>query len=748
VIDTQSAFDLLPTVYRLRDADRGGPLEALVSILAEQADTVDLDIELLYDNWFVETCDPWLIPYLGDLLAVRPVYPIAGAVSQRSYVANTIRYRRRKGTVSVLERLATDVAGWPAKAVEFFQLLETTQYVNHLRPQNLRTPDLRDIDGLELLGGPFERAAHTCEVRRIAGRRGRYDIPNIGLYLWRLGSYPLGVDDVDDGKTPTARATPRKLGAGVYTFSSLGLDASLFNDPSRVRDVAVRVEEEDVPAVLRRRALFDELEGVRRASAGWPAPELRFFTERRHVVRVWTQAAPGGAFVEIDKERILVADLSLGQLPPSSKTYAKPHGGGDIPLPIDVAIDPRLGRLTFPSGAAPHAVEVAYSYGLAADIGGGPYERRPDLLESFVDVRHPPSVVIGVGLDAALAPGTNFPTLKQAVQAWNAEPAGTVGVIVIFDSRTYEETLTGVSQVKLPEQSRLLILAGERPAKTLNAFAASGVRPHVKGDIDVLGTAPDGQAPGHLQIDGLLIEGSVTVRSGNLGTLRLSNCTIAPRSAGDAPGPSPRRLVAEASPKLGRLVEARRIELVKTIVGPVSLADDRYELDANTSVVDADGAAAIDAAQAAVTTSGVTVFGDVQAKTLEAENSIFDGIVVAARTQSGCVRFSFVPADPACRTPRRYRCQPELALADVKGAAAIAATLARVKPAFVSRDYGNPAYAQLDLRCAGELRTGADDGSEMGVYTIVKQPQREANLSVALGEYLPFGLEAGWFYVT
>jgi Phage tail protein (Tail_P2_I) len=747
MIDTQSVFELLPAVYRLRDADGGGPLEALVSILADQADVVDLDIESLYDNWFVETCDAWLIPYLGDLLAVRPVYPIAGAVSQRSYVANTIRYRRRKGTVSVLEGLAADVTGWPAKAVEFFQLLETTQYANHLRLQNLRTPDLRDADGLELLGGPFERAAHTAEVRRIGSRRGRYNIPNVGLHLWRLSSYPLGLDDVDDGTAATARATPGKLG-DVHTFNPLGLDAPLFNDPSNVLDVAQRVQEEDVPALLRRRALFDELEGVRRASLGWPATRARFFTKRRHAVRVWTQATPAGPWVEVSEERILVADLSLGQLPPSTKDYPKPQGGADVSLPIDVAIDPRVGRLTFPSGATPNAVEVAYAYGFPADIGGGPYERRSDLLEQFVDVKRPPSVVFGVGRDTALVQGTNFPTLAAAVQAWNLEPAGTVGVIVVFDSRTYSETLTGVSQVKVPEQSSLLILGGERPDNTADAFAASGVRPHLKGDIHVIGTAPDKEAPGHLQIDGLLIEGSVTVRAGNLGTLRLSNCAIAPRTVGDAPGPSPRRLVAEPSPKLERLIEARRIELVRTIVGPVSLADDRYALVVDASVLDGTGGPAIDAAQAEVTLSGATVFGDLQAKTLEAENSIFDGIVVAARTQSGCVRFSFVPADPACRTPRRYRCQPELALADVSGAAAKAAVVARVKPAYNSRDYGNPAYAQLDLRCAREIRTGAEDGSEMGVFTIVKQPQREANLEVALGEYLPFGLEAGWFYVT
>lgn len=747
MIAAQDVFELLPTVYRLRDADRGGPLEALVGVLADQADVVDLDIEALYDNWFVETCDPWLIPYLGDLLAVRPVYPIAGAVSQRSYVANTIRYRRRKGTVSVLERLAADVTGWPAKAVEFFQLLETTQYANHVRLQNLRTPDLRDVDGLELLEGLFERAAHTAEVRRIATRHGRYNLPNVGVFLWRLGSYPLGLDDVDDGKTPTTRSTPRKVG-DVYTFSALGLDAPLFNDPSRVLDVATRVEEEDVPAMLRRRALFDELEGIRRASLGWPAKQRRFFTQRRHVARIWIQAVPGGPWAEVPEERILEADLSLGQLPPTSKNYPKPQGGAAVALPIDVAIDPRLGRLTFPSGESPNAVEVAYAYGFPADVGGGPYERRPDLLAQFLDVRRPPTVVFGVGRDAALVQGTNFSSLGQAVQAWNAEPPGTVGVIVVFDSRTYAETLTGVSQVKLPERSSLLIVGGQRPAETPDAFAASGVRPHLQGDIEVLGTAPDTEAPGHLQLDGLLVEGSVTVRAGNLGTLRLSNCTIAPRSAGDAPGPSPRRLSAEASPKLERLVEARRIEVVRSVVGPVRLADDRYALAIDTSVVDGTGGPAIDAAEAAVSLSGATVFGDLQAKTLEAENSIFDGIVVAARTQSGCVRFSFVPADPACRTPRRYRCQPELALADAQGATAKAAVVARLKPAFTSRDYGNPAYAQLDFRCAPEIRTGADDGSEMGVYTIVKQPQREANLAVTFGEYLPFGLEAGWFYVT
>jgi hypothetical protein len=729
VIDGETLLELLPDLYRLRDADQGGPLQALVSVLAEQADVVDLDVELLYDNWFVETCDPWLLPYIGELLAVRPIYEIPGAVSRRSYVANTIRYRRRKGTVSLLEQLAADVTGWPARASEFFRLLETTQYVNHLRPGNLRTPDLRDADGLELLGGPFERAAHTAEVRRIATRHGRYDIPNVGIFLWRLGSYPLALDDAG-AEAPTTRGTACKNGTW-FTFNPVGLDAPLFNDPSRVRAVTDRVEEEDVPASVRRRALYDELEALRRAAAGWPAATPRFFTDRRHVLRVWTQAADGDPFVEVDPVRILVADLSLGQPAPSSKSYPPPGGGAPVVLPVDVAVDPKLGRLTFPSGAGPNAVEVAYAYGFPADAGSGPYDRRDSIDDRFLE----PGAVWGVGHDVSLAPGTNFASLGEAVQAWNAEPQGTTGVIVVFDSRTYAEDLTGALAVKIPEGSSLLIVGGERPTDNAAAFAPSGVQPHLRGALDVLGTAADGQPPGLLQVDGLLVEGTVTVKSGNLGTLRLSNCTVVPSKG---------TLVAETSPPIADLVAAREIDLVRAVAGAVSLADDRYALNVTDSAVDG----GIDATAADVSLSGVTVRGPLTARTLHASNSILDGTVTVARTQDGCVRFSYVPAVPACRTPRRYRCQPDLALAGLTDPAARAAVVARVKPAYTSVDYGNPAYAQLDARCAVEIRTGAATGSEMGAYTAVQQPAREANLGVALDEYLPFGLEAGWFYVT
>ena len=62
--------------------------------------------------------------------------------------------------------------------------------------------------------------------------------------------------------------------------------------------------------------------------------------------------------------------------------------------------------------------------------------------------------------------------------------------------------------------------------------------------------------------------------------------------------------------------------------------------------------------------------------------------------------------------------------------------------------YGEPDFAQLNRNCATEIRSGAEDGAEMGAFQQLRQPQREANLHAALEEYLPFGLQAGLFFVT
>ncbi|HSL72209.1 MAG TPA: hypothetical protein VK864_18315, partial [Longimicrobiales bacterium] len=132
-------LDLLPAIYRIRDAERAGiappnepaigPLGALLSVIAEQVAHLEDNLEQLYDDQFIETCADWVVPYIGDLLGYRPV-DIPGnaeaASGTRAEVANTIGYRRQKGTAAVLEQLARDVTGVDAKLVEFFRLLAMT----------------------------------------------------------------------------------------------------------------------------------------------------------------------------------------------------------------------------------------------------------------------------------------------------------------------------------------------------------------------------------------------------------------------------------------------------------------------------------------------------------------------------------------------------------------------------------------------------------------------------------------------
>ena len=111
-------YGLLPAIYRLRDVDQGEPLHALLAAFAEEFAALEENVEQLYDDQFIETCAEWVAPYIGTLIGYRALHGVAREVSSaRAEVANTISFRRRKGTATMLEQLARDVTDWPARAV-------------------------------------------------------------------------------------------------------------------------------------------------------------------------------------------------------------------------------------------------------------------------------------------------------------------------------------------------------------------------------------------------------------------------------------------------------------------------------------------------------------------------------------------------------------------------------------------------------------------------------------------------------
>ncbi len=353
--DAAALYRLLPAVQRIRDEAEGGPLKELLAVLAEQIAVVEENLEQLYDDQFIETCAEWVVPYIGDLIGYRPLYAVVPKMlSQRAEVAHTIALRRRKGTATVLEQLARDVTDWNARAVEFFQLLATTQYMNHRRPGNHYAPELRRGESLERIGTAFDTVAHTVDVRRIESGRGRYNIQNIGLFLWRLDAFRL-------------RHSPAfGVDAERFMFSPLGHDMPLFTRPQTEDEITHLAGPLNVPEPISRRVL-------RAYTDLYYGENLSLLVEAEGV-----DTTPGN---------VQVCDLS-------------DDGPGWNHLPLNsVSIDPLLGRIAFPAGSAPGNVRVMFHYGFSMAMGGGEYERQ----ESFaIDTPPDQTVVQGQSVHNAL----------------------------------------------------------------------------------------------------------------------------------------------------------------------------------------------------------------------------------------------------------------------------------------------------------------------------------------------------------
>lgn len=759
-MSTERLYALLPAIHRIRDAERGEPLRALLGVIEELHDVLERDIAGLYDDWFIETCAEWVVPYLGDLVGARPLDPPTPdregdmPFSLRAYVANTLAYRRRKGTARMLEQLARDVTGWPARAVEYFQLLAGTQHLNHPRLGRARIGDLRSADALELVGTPFDSLARTVNVRAIAdvGRvpapDGGHNIPNIGLHLWRLQAYPVH------------RATARAIAPGVFTFDPLGGDHPLFGLPRTETAITSLAEERNAPVPLRRRPLHDELEALRHAVARDAAlPAGRWFGADEPVIEVWLDG------VAVPPEQILICDLSDRPTdpptpparPPAARAYPG-DAGGPVDLPIAVAVDPVTGRLAIPETSTASAVEVGFAYGFSGDLGGGPYDRTRSFERRFGDGE---AVTWQAGVVAGITPdGQRHPTIAAALAAWSLAPVAdrTRSVIAIMDSATYVEDL----DVEVPAGCQLVLVAGDWPPvldptdgvmkRVPGHVVLDGVRPHLRGSVTIRGEAgtPDATAA-EVVVNGLLIEGGVTVRPGHLGGLAVEHSTLVPGRGGvvveNAPAGS-----ADTNAQLALTIDRCVCDRVRAAVTVPAVA----VYDAIVGVLDATDGTAVDARGAHVEIESSTIFEAVRVGSLAGSNSLFAGAVRAEQRQRGCLRYSFI-AEPNSRTPRRFRCQPELALAaralarGLDSAAELRARerahiVARVRPTWESAHHGDPAFGQLRRSVPPELRAGAEDGQEMGAFRHLQQTRREGNLATSLDEYLRLGLAAGIFF--
>lgn len=734
-------YQLLPAVYRERDADQGAPLQMLLRIITEQANLIEQDIAQMYDNWFIETCEDWVVPYLGDLVSYRPVRAAGEQLEDasrsleqvlfpRREVANTIGYRRRKGTLNLLEEISMAVSGWPARVVETDRFQGVTQAINYLRLDRGRTVDVHSQRLLDASETPFTRLSRTAGLHTQDPITNQPDgMTGVTVFAWRLRVYPV---------VRTPAYCLEEVGDHCFLMSMAGNDVALYNQPKPENELAPRtlLSETDLPVAITRRTLEQAVPGHPTRKM---ASEL-FYGEGKSIA-VWAgDWAHCDPRLPIPAEKIIPADLS-------DWSY-RPEAG-------HIALDPELGRIAFPPAQLPEQVSVSYSYAFAAGMGGGSYPRAP--LEPA-----------GNNKTYYVGKAEHFRCIHTAYEAWrrdmeamrtSADRTGAAkpftGIIEVLDSSTYTERL----RLELDENERLELRAAPntRPAIFIADWHAS--------QPDALTVT--GASGSELVLDGLLISGRGMEIRGNLRSVTLRHSTLVPGWFLHSDS-KPRRA---GEPSITLFETSAAVKIEHSILGPIRVIQEEIEaapvqVELCDSILDATHAdhAALSSFEGAIapaelTVRRSTVIGALRTHAIRyAEASIFLGLTTVARRQSGCMRFCYVT--PGSRTPSRFHCQPDRATATLREATEhealppdererlFEAERRRVQPEFLSLRYGTADYCRLANSNAPEILTGAEDESEMGVFHNLFQPQREANLRARLAEYTPAGVSAAVVFAS
>jgi len=737
-------WNLLPAVYRTEDTDiysTNGPLREMVNRIGAQAAIVRRSIDRLWEDQSIESCDDWVISYIGDLLATNLVASL-DARGQRLDVANTIYYRRRKGTVAILEEIAYDITGWQARAVEFFRRLSRTR---HSLDPAINVPgdtavdnatlqisqglvgawtnsmiggwaDLRNAYGASQAQSPniistavqspsaFDEYFHTADVRAGKGRSGWYNISKLGVFLWRLQSF--GVD----------QSTPVQNG-NCYTFDPTGRQIPLFAASTRpLGDTWVSPQEWQLPSPI-------------------STPLFKACLANPQTIELYDAIEPDGVTLRSNSLGIFTKPGSFYELIDVSQITAFPELPNTSP---QIMIFPETGifETLQPIGAA---ITVHYQYGFSAPMGAGPYDRR----------------IIGQTITSNPLPIVNVSGGGNAIKLLGSVQG--VGTLSINDSLTYNAILdiSNIQQLTVTAQNQT------RPVIRLAPLPQGGVKEWILTGVN----------DGNLTLEGLFFSGGDIVLRGSFNTVTLTCCTFDPGTAAEQAVPedesvsSPPLIFAQSLDGRDLIPthlwiegEVIQLNIDRCILGPVRTrkGGEVETLTMTNSIVQAISTQAPNSPTQSPSapdqpdltlsfTTGLTnlsrctLLGASHLHKLEGSECIFDDVMVVENSQNGCVRFSVWSMGSVI--PRQYQS------VEVPGKA----------PLFTSREFGRPGFAQLlenvdNNILSGDpnatISAGAVDGSEMGAFASLKNPIKESSLLIKYQEYMPLGLNPVLIHVT
>jgi len=681
---------MLPAIYRYQDEQRGNPLKAYLAVLEETYQSLEEGLEKLYENCFIETCEPWVIPYIGELVGFKLHADDKDSLaSLRPLVANALANRRRKGSLPGLEKLLAQTTGWGICIKEGTHGPAITQHITAPTRTKQGTVSLRGSE-IAWLGSPFEESARTVDIRSSDSERdnsGGGSPFSLKINIWRIKGYQV------------SGVRPRHISGQPHSFSfcPTGRDIPLYKMPIPWEDPNWPGDIGTVPGPL----LMDPLV----AASEWYRTQLaqgkhfdRETLERRQHFKIFVEGKL------VPSEEIIFKDLSTpANISPISRSY-RTGDGGSRRFRNRIAVDPHLGRMLFTEPMLADNVSIQYTYGAVSNLGAGPYNRRTTLcplseVGAFVSHKRP----------GKKPSQPYYPSLEAALTGWANKKFE--GPIRIMDSGSYAFPANPIFM----EGDRKLVIE-----------AANGRRPFICEDLKMKGIG----AGSSLALYGLLIDGSIRVESEGDGQMEmvLTHTTLVPQ---------PDRDSIFGGGATG--IFALDISAESCIMGSIFAEKGVLLLQMKDSIVDGSiGNKSTEKNSPAYMVGSftrTTVLGTTALRKLtKAIDSLFVGPVSIRQREDGLIRYSFFPK--GSQTPPTYRCIHEWQ--DGK----------HIQPVFSSTRYGDPAYGRLEHDCAMELLTGSENGSEMGVWQSIKQVGKMNNLQTMIAEYLPFGLVPALQFVT
>jgi hypothetical protein len=785
-------YERLPEIYRIKDGEQDPPgqLKSYLSLVEKIFDNIHFDIESLYHNLFIDTCDEWAIPYIGDLLGTSHLS--GDPWTLRADVADTIVLRKYKGTLLAIERLTYNLTQWGVHCVELRENLLWHQHLNHQRPDvehnyihGLGQPvtsgpirgglvNLRDPSVLALIKSPFDEFAYSPDFKSETFGAIRYNLPNLAIFLWTLRAYQVKASQsVLSGATnpnPTlpgdasfiARVTVNPTGEPVLLFNTHRFN---FDVQQTLLPIDTVTEVDRTPNPIPRARLRMN------SYAGNPFEYVALNTYNESADNILSlQISRVGLQFHFPTSDFANEDFTSWSIR-GENLCAWEQGIVPSLRNKEIAIDPVIGRAIIgvdsinKQRSLLENLLVTYTYGSVGPVGAHPIGRSiipqawrtpGQTLVEFREVnfhRDPHELELKLG---------NIENFRRPV------------IIEIQDSMTHVLDLSQILGTVVEDgghnlrlNDMLVIRAADNERPIIKLTQPLRFRPaNVKGstedeqaEFDKLMSRTTVVLEGlYITRDAIFPDGEPLIARAAINSLEIKGCTLDPGGSLMLSGNrAPIKTSIDLKIPYGFANNSEKdafnqvplLILERTVCGPIFIDEGYLLLRLINSITDAGSGTRIDPASAnfavsgrsldpsnswsaPISVQGLTVFGKMRSKKVEGVSlgAIWIHLLEILDNQIGCIKLSYFSGE-GDRLPTHFGC--------VNGNEA--------KLQFESEVFLNPSYGQLSHLTDFRIRERGPNDDAMGAFGFLLDAHKWRNLTIRYSE-LPVGLRPFILRVT